>query len=70
MHTQILDLISWHRVMNLFRTLIFLTIINKSMQMLVPKPTYNRKQWLSKSFSECVVECIIRNQFIIVYKKS
>jgi hypothetical protein len=41
MHTQILDLISWHREINLFRTLLFLTIINKSMQMLeVPKPNY------------------------------
>jgi hypothetical protein len=42
MPTQILDLISWHREMNLFHTLLFLTIINKSMQMLeVPKPSHN-----------------------------
>jgi hypothetical protein len=38
MHIQILDLISWHREMNLFHTLLYLTIIKKSMQMLeVPK---------------------------------
>jgi hypothetical protein len=38
---QILDLISWHRKTNLFRTLLYLTIIKKSMQMLeVPKPTH------------------------------
>jgi hypothetical protein len=42
MHIQILDLISWHRETNLFRTLLYLTIIKKSMQMLeVPKPSYN-----------------------------
>jgi hypothetical protein len=41
MHIQILDLISWHRETNLFRTLLYLTIIKKSMQMLeVPKPSY------------------------------
>jgi len=40
MHIQILDLISWHREINLFRTLLYLTIIKQSMQMLqVPKPS-------------------------------
>jgi hypothetical protein len=39
---QILDLISWHLKTNLFCTLIYLTIIKKSMKMLeVPKPSYN-----------------------------
>jgi hypothetical protein len=43
MHIQILDLISWHRETNLFRTLLFLTIIKKSMQMLeVPKHNYHK----------------------------
>jgi hypothetical protein len=38
-HIQILDLISWYRETNLFRTLLNLTIIKKSIQMLeVPKP--------------------------------
>jgi hypothetical protein len=42
MHIQILDLISWHRETNLFRALLHLTIIKKSMQILeVPKPAYN-----------------------------
>jgi hypothetical protein len=41
MHIQILDLISWRRETNLFRTLLYLTIIQKSMQMLeVHKPSY------------------------------
>jgi hypothetical protein len=40
MHIQILDLISWHQETNLFRTLLYLTIIKKSMQILeVPKPS-------------------------------
>jgi hypothetical protein len=30
-HIQILDLISWHRETNLLRTLLYLTIIKKSM---------------------------------------
>jgi hypothetical protein len=39
MHIQILDLISWHRETNLFRILLYLTMIKKSMQMLeVLKP--------------------------------
>jgi hypothetical protein len=40
MDIQILDLISWNRETNLFRNLLYLTIIKKSMQMLVPKPIY------------------------------
>jgi hypothetical protein len=42
MHIQILNLLSWHQKTNLFRTLLYLTIIKINMQMLeVPKPTYN-----------------------------
>jgi len=44
MHIQILNLISWHRETNLFRTLqLYLTIIKKSMQMLeVPKSSNHK----------------------------
>jgi hypothetical protein len=43
MHIQILDLISWHRETNLFRTLLYLIIIKKIMQMLeVPKTGHNQ----------------------------
>lgn len=42
MQIQIFDLISWHREMNLFRTLLYLTIINKHIQMLeAPMPINN-----------------------------
>jgi hypothetical protein len=50
MHIQILDLISWHRETNLFRTLLKLTIIKKSMQMLeVPKPSYHISETPTKT---------------------
>jgi hypothetical protein len=56
MHIQILDLISWHQKTNLFRTLLYLTIIKKSMQMLeVPKPIYYiltiKQSFLSKKIT-------------------
>jgi hypothetical protein len=42
MRIQILDLISWPRETNLFRTPLYLTLIKKSTQMLeVPKPINN-----------------------------
>jgi hypothetical protein len=44
MYIQILDLISWHWKTNLFRPVLHLTIIKKSMQMLeVPKTSYDIK---------------------------
>jgi hypothetical protein len=57
MHIQILDLISWHRETNLFCTLLYLTIIKKSMQMLeVPKPSYNViKTFLCPSMDTIIV---------------
>jgi hypothetical protein len=42
---EILDPILWHRETNLFRTLLHLTIIKKSLQMLeVPKPSFSVSQ--------------------------
>jgi hypothetical protein len=49
MHIQILNLISWHQDTNLFRTLLYLTIIKKSMQILeVSKPIHDTIRPMTK----------------------
>jgi hypothetical protein len=66
-YIQILDLISWHRETNLFHTLLYLTIVKKSMQKLeVPKP--NNYIILNESYSIITLVVAIFGKYQFIYQ--